>query len=290
MHKMRAVGAFIGLAIGDALGAPLEGLPPPPLAVTEMTEGGIHNVAIGQYTDDTLQASALAETLIKYGGFDPDDFAHRLVRVYHAHPEFFGPTSRAVLDLVEEGVRPADAARMAHEARGGSRSNGSVMRGIPVGIFYPPQEVREASLAASRVTHFDPAAGEASAFVNRMVSGMCRGEEVPVAFDRALAACEDPELRGLLEDYRAYPPEPSLDAVLCTHCAVRIFMDAVSFLDAVVAAVNLGGDADTVGAIVGGLAGARFSCEAIPPSWLAALRDREDLLALARRLVRVSRA
>jgi ADP-ribosyl-[dinitrogen reductase] hydrolase len=164
------------------------------------------------------------------------------------------------------------------------------MRGIPVGIFYPPGEVREVSLAASRVTHFDPAAGEASAFVNRMVSGLCRGEEASVAFGRALAACEDPELRGLLEDYRAHPPEPSLDAVLCTHCAVRVFMDASSFREAVVTAVNLGGDADTVGAIVGGLAGARYGCEAIPPSWLAALQDREELVDLARRLARVSRA
>ncbi len=290
MHKMRAVGALVGLAIGDALGAPLEGLPPAPFAVTEMVGGGIHDVDIGQYTDDTLQASALAQTLIECGGFDPAEFARRLVLVYHAHPEFFGPTSRAVLDLVDEGVAPTVAARMAHEARGGSRSNGSVMRGIPVGIFYLPGEVREASLAASRVTHFDPVAGEASAFVNRMVSGICRGEEVPVAFARALAACKDRELLGLLEDYRAYPPEPSLDAVLCTHCAVRVFMDAVSFREAVVTAVNLGGDADTVGAIVGGLAGARYGCEAIPPSWLAALRDREEIIDLARRLCAASRA
>ncbi|KDE56509.1 ADP-ribosylglycohydrolase family protein [Methanoculleus sp. MH98A] len=289
MHKMRAVGAFVGLAIGDALGAPLEGLPPAPIAVTEMQSGGIHDVAAGQYTDDTLQASALAQTLLECGGFDPEDFARRLVLVYRAHPEFFGPTSRAVLDLIEKGVAPTIAAGMAHETQGGSRSNGSVMRGIPVGIFYPPGEVREASLAASRVTHFDPAAGEASAFVNRMVSGMCRGEEAPVAFGRALAACENPELRGLLEDYRAHPPEPSLDAVLCTHCAARIFMDAPSFREAVVAAVNLGGDADTVGAIVGGLAGARYGYGAIPPSWLAALQDREELVDLARRLVRVSR-
>ncbi|WP_214020593.1 ADP-ribosylglycohydrolase family protein [Methanoculleus sp.] len=290
MHKMQAVGAFIGLAIGDALGAPLEGLPPAPIAVTEMLGGGIHDTLPGQYTDDTLQASALAQTLVECGGFDPDDFSRRLIRVYRAHPEFFGPTSRAVLDLIEGGVCLGDAARMVHEARGGSRSNGSVMRGIPVGIFYPPQEVREASLAASRVTHFDPVAGEASAFVNRMVSGMCRGEEAPVAFGRALAACGDPELRRLLEDYRAYPLSPSLDAVLCTHCAVRVFMDASSFREAVVAAVNLGGDADTVGAIAGGLAGARYGCEAIPASWLAALHDREDLLALARRLALVSRA
>ncbi len=284
MDEMRAVGAFIGLAIGDALGAPLEGLPPAPIAVTEMSGGGIHNTLPGQYTDDTLQASALAQTLIRCGGFDPDDFARRLVLVYRAHPEFFGPTSRAVLDLIGSGLRPGAAARMVHRALGGSRSNGSVMRGVPVGIFYPPEAVREMSLAASRVTHFDPVAGEASAFVNRMVSGMCRGEEVDTAFGRALAACHDPELRGLLEDYRAYPPEPSLDAVLCTHCAVRVFMDASSFREAVVAAVNLGGDADTIGAIVGGLAGARFGYGAIPESWLSALRDREDLLALARQL------
>lgn len=289
MNEMRAVGAFIGLAIGDALGAPLEGLPPGPIAVTEMQGGGIHNTSPGQYTDDTLQASALAETLLRCGGFDPDDFARRLVLVYRAHPEFFGPTSRAVLDLIGSGLAPSVAARMVHEARGGSRSNGSVMRGIPVGIFYPPGEVREVSLAASLVTHFDPVAGEASAFVNRMVGGICRGETVDAAFGQALVSCPDPELRGLLEDYRAYPPEPSLDAVLCTHCAVRVFMEASSFREAVVAAVNLGGDADTVGAIVGGLAGAHFSFRAIPDSWLAVLRDREDLLTLARELARASR-
>ncbi len=288
MDEMRAVGAFIGLAIGDALGAPLEGLPPGPIAVTEMSGGGIHNTLPGQYTDDTLQASALAQTLVGCGKFDPDDFARRLVLVYRANPEFFGPTSRAVLDLIEGGVRPPAAARMVHEARGGSRSNGSVMRGVPVGIFYPPDAVREVSLAASAVTHFDPVAGEASAFVNRMVSGMCRGEGAAIAFRRALAACPDPELRGLLEDYRAYPLEPSLDAVLCTHCAVRVFMDAPSFRDAVVTAVNLGGDADTVGAIVGGLAGAHFGCRAIPASWLSALCGREDLIALARRLTLAS--
>lgn len=287
---MQAVGAFIGLAIGDALGAPLEGLPPGPFVVTEMQGGGIHNTLPGQYTDDTLQASALAQTLVRRGGFDPEDFAKRLVQIYRAHPKFFGPTSRAVLDLIEEGVSPGAAARLVHETRGGSRSNGSVMRGIPVGIFYPPKEVREVSLAASGVTHHDPVAGEASAFVNRMVSGICRGEGVGAAFGQALSACRDTELRALLEDYREHPPDPSLDAVLCTHCAVRVFMEASSFREAVVAAVNLGGDADTVGAIVGGLAGARYGYEAIPAPWLSALQDREELLALARRLARVSRA
>jgi len=289
MLKTHGVGALIGLAIGDAMGAPLEALPPPRMTVTEMEGGGIHDVLPGQYTDDTLQAAALAQTLLACGGFDPDDFVRRLVWVYHTNPDFFGPTSRAVLDLIESGIPAGTAARLVHEERGGSRSNGCVMRGIPIGIFYTPDEVREVSLAASRVTHFDPAAGEASAFVNRMVSGMCRGEEAATSFGRALRACRDHELLGMLENYRAYPPVPSLDAIVCTHCAVRVFTDARSFKDAVIAAINMGGDADTVGAITGGLAGARFGLEAIPSSWLARLRDRDELLSLAWRLVLVSR-
>ncbi|NLA38747.1 MAG: ADP-ribosylglycohydrolase family protein, partial [Methanomicrobiales archaeon] len=191
MEEIQSVGAFIGLAIGDAMGAPLEGLPPRSIAVTEMLGGGIHNTLPGQYTDDTLQASALAETLIHCGGFDADDFAGRLLRVYHAHPEFFGPTSGAVLDLIGSGEKPEVAAARVHEMRGGSRSNGSVMRGIAIGIFYPQGEVRAASLAASRATHFDPAAGEASAVVNRIVSGICRGEEREDAFTEALDGCQD---------------------------------------------------------------------------------------------------
>lgn len=289
MNGMLAVGAFIGLATGDAMGAPLEGLPPRPIAVTEMQGGGIHNTLPGQYTDDTLQASALAETLIQCQGFNAEDFAGRLIRVYRTYPGFFGPTSRAVLDLVENGLEPEAAAARVHEERGGSRSNGSVMRGIPIGIFYPPGEVREMSLAASRVTHFDPVAGEASAVINQMVSGMCRGEEADAALGEAVTACRDAELKDLLEDYQAYPPEPSLDAVLCTHCAIRVFMEASSFREAVVAAVNLGGDADTVGAITGGLAGARWGLEAIPESWLSVLQDREELFDRARRLWSVSR-
>jgi ADP-ribosyl-[dinitrogen reductase] hydrolase len=289
MNQMRAVGAFIGLAIGDAMGAPLEGLPPRPIAVTEMLGGGIHGTLPGQYTDDTLQALALAETLIRCQRLDVDDFVGRLIQVYRAHPEFFGPTSRTVLDLIEDGLDPGAAATRAHETRGGSRSNGSVMRGIPVGVFYPPGEVREMSLAASRITHLDPAAGEASAVINRMVSGMCRGEGVDEAFGAAVAACRDAELKAMLEDYRAYPPEPSLDAVLCTHCATRILLEAPSLRDAIVRAVNLGGDADTAGAITGGLAGARWGIAAIPESWLSVLQDREKLLDRARRLWSVSK-
>ncbi len=288
MRYLHAVGALIGLALGDALGAPLEGLPPPARRVTEMQGGGLHHVRPGQYTDDTLQACALADSLVVCRGFCPQGFVLRLLRAYRSHPEFFGPTSGAALDLIAAGAAPEAAARTVHKRKGGSRSNGSVMRGVPLGIFYRPDRVRDVSMVCSRLTHFDPVAGECSSFVNRMVSEMCRDASRRTAFDRALADCRSRELAALLGKYREHPPDPSLDAVLCTHCAVAVFMDAPSFADAVIAAVNLGGDADTVGAVTGALAGACWGYSAAPDSWLRALQDGQQLLALARRLWAVS--
>ncbi len=285
----QATGALLGLAFGDALGAPLEGAPPPLRQVREMQEGGIHRVRPGQYTDDTLQACALAQSLIAGGGFAPDDFVARLIRGYRAHPGFYGPTSRAVLELVEAGTAPEAAAREVHERKGSSRSNGSVMRGIPIGIYYPPESVREVSMACSRLTHYDPVAGEASAFVNRMVSELVRGASRRTAYERALAACRDDEVSGMLGAYAEYPLVPSLDAVLCTHCAVAIFLEAPGGADAVITAVNLGGDADTVGAVTGALSGALWGYAAFPESWCRALQDREKICAVAGRLWSASR-
>ena len=214
-----------------------------------MLGGGFHDALPGQYTDDTLQALALAETLIRCQRLDVDDFVGRLIQVYRAHPEFFGPTSRTVLDLIEDGLDPGAAATRAHETRGGSRSNGSVMRGIPVGVFYPPGEVREMSLAASRITHLDPAAGEASAIINRMVSGMCRGEGVDEAFGAAVAACRDAELKRCLKITGLYPPEPSLARL----CPLRDRDPSRRHPSVTLSCGGQRSDADT-GAITGGLA------------------------------------
>jgi ADP-ribosyl-[dinitrogen reductase] hydrolase len=210
------------------------------------------------------------------------------MRGYRAHPEFYGPTSACVLDLIEIGVEPEAAARAVHEELGRSRSNGSVMRGVPIGIFYRPALVRDVSMACSRLTHYDPVAGESSAFVNRMVSELSRGASRSAAYERALAACRSDEVAAMLGAYGRYPLVPSLDAVLCTHCAVAVFMEAPDAAEAVITAVNLGGDADTVGAVTGALAGAAWGCGAFPDSWYRRLMDRERLIDLARALAAVS--
>jgi ADP-ribosyl-[dinitrogen reductase] hydrolase len=158
------------------------------------------------------------------------------------------------------------------------------MRGPPIGIFYRPTRVRDVSIGCSRLTHCDSVAGECSAFVILMTSLLCRGSTRDAAFSHALHACGDPDLADLLAAYRYHPLDPSLDAAAATHCAVACFMEAETAEDAILGAVNLGGDADTIGAIAGALAGAAWGVDALPRSWLVSLQDGPALYALAIRL------
>jgi len=280
----KAAGTLLGLAVGDSLGAPLEGLPPPEKYVTKMKSGGIHAISRGECTDDTLQAMGLAQSLVLCRGFSSEDFISRLISGFEKEPAYYGPTSRMVFSLIRKGVRPEEAAYIAHIRNGASRTNGSVMRGPPLGIFYPPGAVREVSLACSALTHYDPAAGECSAFVNQMVSEMCRGVSKMRAFCRALDLCENDEVVGRFGDFHAWPLEPSLDAVLSTHCALAVFMGSDTFEQTLVRAVNLGGDADTVGAIAGALAGAHYGFSAIPHRWLVDFKHTGQVLSVAQQL------
>jgi ADP-ribosyl-[dinitrogen reductase] hydrolase len=281
LTESRTLGGLLGLATGDALGAPVEGLTAPPVPVRDMTGGGPRHREAGRITDDTLQALAVARSLIERHGFDPADLMSRLVHVYQRNPEFFGPTSTGVFEKVLRGIPPNQAARHVHEAEG-SRSNGSVMRGPPIGLYYrDAARVREVSLACSRLTHYDTVAGECSAVMNVMISLLSRGAAREHALRDALLACGNEEVRGMLSRYWKFPVDPSLDALLATHASISLFLTAGSFEEALIAAVNQGGDADTVGALTGALAGAYWGVESIPLRWVYRLQDAESILQMA---------
>ena len=288
--SVSAVGALTGLAIGDAMGAPFEGYPPPLGPVTQMHKDGSRMRNAGQYTDDTLQAIAVAESLINCRGFSPNDLMQRLIDGYTSYPEFYGPTSGAVFDLVQSGVSPDRAAQIVHIQRGGSRSNGSVMRGAPVGIFFDGPSLRDVSIRCSRLTHHDNTAAECSAWINQMVSDMCRGFSRDGAFSRALHRCNDDDVIRVLGAYHRYDPEPGLDALPATHAALTVFMDSRSFEEAIVRAVGLGGDTDTVGAVAGALAGAWSGTMGIPSRWLADLEDCSMITSLGAKLWMVAQS
>ena len=281
---MRHVGSLVALAIGDAMGAPLEGSRKPEVWLAEFRPGGRHFRKKGEFTDDTLQACAVAESLVACGGFCENDLVMKLSDAYIVRPEWFGPTSTLFFDLVRSGTVPHRAALLVHKKNHGSRTNGSVMRGFPLGIFCPAPEVYTMSLACSRLTHFDPVGGHCSAFLNVMVSDMCRGSSRAAAFRHARSLCRDNEVRAVLGSYDQYDPNPSLDAVLCSHAALHSFMHAKSPEMAILSAVNLGGDADTVGACAGALAGACWGLDALPMRWKNGLEGYDRLVQLAERV------
>lgn len=285
LYYLRAAGCLIGLAVGDALGAPLECLSPQSVPVKRFISGGVHGLPAGSATDDTYLALAFAESLIYNRGYSRDDFLRRMIDEYLCAPKFYGPTSRFVFEAElrkNNAVSQKDPAIELYESRGGrsgngGRSNGSVMRGAPAGIFYPPATVREISMESSRITHRHPIACECTAFVNQMISRMVRGEEKRAAFEGALMQCGDEEVREMLENRERYPINPDMDALLTTHAAVSVFMDSSSFEEMIVTAVNMGGDADTVGAVCGALGGAYWGLESIPKDLVAGLLERERI-------------
>jgi len=282
--NLRHAGSLIALAIGDAMGAPLEGSLQSEAWVTDMRPGGRHFRKKGMITDDTLQAMAVAESLAACRGFNQKDLISRLFAGYEKRPEWYGPTSSLFFDLVRSGTLPHQAARLVHQRRGGSRTNGSVMRGFPLGIFYPAPEVYAISMACSQLTHYDPVAGHCSAFLNVMVSDMVRGVSRTRAFRHAVSLCPDPEVHAMLGSYDEHTPDSSLDSVLCSHAALHCFMHARTLEGAIMSAINLGGDADTVGACCGALAGAYWGLEAVPDRWSRDLEGKDALVKLADKL------
>jgi ADP-ribosyl-[dinitrogen reductase] hydrolase len=277
------------MAIGDALGAPLEGCPAPLSPLIDLKAGGLFPRKAGEITDDSLQALAVAASLSACRGYSPEDCTVRLIRAYRKAPEWFGPTSSKVFERLIAGEDPEKAVLEVHLASG-SRSNGSVTRGLPAGLFFPAAEVGEVSLSLSRLTHYDPVAGACSAFVNRLESEMMLGVPKTVALGRALAGCGRDEVTDLLGSWDRHPVDPGLDALLCTHAAVACFLRSVSFEDALIRAVNLGGDADSVGACCGAMAGVYYGGWGIPGRWLRDLSLAGECLSLGHRLWAASRA
>ena len=235
---------------------------------------------MGEFTDDTEQALALAGSLIKCGYFDPIDVMRNLIFAYTTNPRFYGPTSSSVFTGVQNGRAPLDVSRELYES-GGGRTNGSVMRGTPLGIFYPPDAVWNVSIACSRLTHYHPVACECSAVVNTMISCLCRGAGREEAYAYALGNVTSAELRRVLSDLQKFPLTPSLDALAATHCAVALFLANDTYQRTVSAAIMLGGDTDTIAAIAGAMAGAYQGLNGIPAPWLFNIRRIHEIIDIA---------
>jgi len=291
-------GALVGLAVGDALGAPLEFQPArsPENYVVDMIGGGWLKLEPGAYTDDTQMTLCTVESLLTKRVFDPDDIARRFVVWMQSSPPDIGSHTRAVLTAIAGGKPWEAASRAAQEENPNNAPNGSLMRCAPLAMFFyrHPDYAATLSPVLSRITHTHPDCEWSCVFVNVAVALLLAGRDRQEAIYAAGDACEEAS-EGVLERVRrAMQPQNTTSPtgyVLDTlEVAVWCFLHTQSFEAAVVAAVNRGEDADTVGAVVGALAGAHYGLSGIPERWLAPLQNRDGLIADSDRLMELARS
>lgn len=305
-----ALGALIGMVVGDALGAPFEfqepGIyreanPAPRLGGRgEMRGGGTFAWRPGEFTDDSQMALALAESLIACRGLDPSDLWARW-RHWAAGARDVGVQTGTVLRSVDH----VGAAAALHETNGGrTAGNGSVMRNTPIGLWAASRSLAELialATAQATLTHHDRHNGYAASIHAAMIRAGIRGEDVFAAIDEVLdllpAEARDRWAPLLAPGYVAEAGASNGDVFTCLAQAVWAVRGATSFEDAVVRAVELGRDTDTVAAVAGSIAGARWGIQAIPSRWTTYLNGQvarpggEDvydywaLLTIARALI-----
>ncbi|MER6030564.1 ADP-ribosylglycohydrolase family protein [Streptomyces sp. NPDC001851] len=278
----RAVGAVLGSAVGDALGAPFEFGPegafsarfPHPGHGGELCGGGGWDP--GEATDDTQMAILTAESLLECGGLDLPDVFGRFQRWAAAGPKDIGLQTEAVLTSGD----PWDTAAARHfRTSQRAAGNGALMRAAPSAVHFA-RRGREATMDAARrlsaLTHGDPAAWEGTAALHELIRVALTGEDPLTAVPGTLAALH-PDHRQryavvLAPDWHPDRATEFNGAVWpCLGSAVWALRTTESYEEAIRAAIDLGGDTDTVAAVTGALAGAVYGAEAIPPRWLEPL-------------------
>ncbi len=283
-------GSMLGTALGDSLGVPLEGSP----FFKEVRE--IHE----RYTDDTAMMIGIAESLVECRGLDEDHLAMRFMENFEIEPwRGYGSGPPRIFQMMRQGADWNEELDKSFYP-GGSYGNGSAMRVAPVGLFYYDAdrgELREAVRRTSRITHSHPLAVEGAAMEAYAVALALQREEnmlerleeftgEDIYREKIQAA------KRLLNDKAGRERVVQelgngIEAFNSVPTAIFSFLSSPSFEEALVYAVSLGGDADTIGAMCGAVAGAWWGETEIPERWKEKLENRGYLENLAGKLFRI---
>lgn len=289
------LGSILGLAIGDALGAPFEFRRRTqvafPLPAFELPWMGFPP---GTWTDDTAMARNLWLSLIDAGGsLDPGDVRERHLAWLASGPPDVGNQTR--LALQEAAAGAPEPARAVFERRGPevSAGNGSVMYCPPLGVARArtPDRLLDEAPALSRLTHWDGRCQTACLAVTSTVAALVRGEAEDAAVLNGLAVVSDreggEELEFLVGEAGRSRHIDGPDQGFCLFTAgiaLQVVGEGLGFEEGLRYVVGLGGDTDTNAAVAGGLLGALHGAGAIPSGWLDRLVQRKAIEEEAERL------
>ncbi len=280
--QSRAQAAYLGLALGDALGATVEFMTPREIAGRygvhrDLVGGGWLRLRPGKVTDDTTMALALGDAILAQSGrVEALACARGFDAWMRAKPPDIGNTVRRNLILFRRsGIPLAPASE--HDA-----GNGAAMRLLPAALVTlgeEDSEVLAATQAQARVTHNNPLSDAACEFLSFAVQDAVRGADLRQLYRKRIApfVANHPlyNWRGKRND------NPSGYVVDTLRTVLQSLLSTDSFESCLIDVVNRGGDADTTGAIAGMLAGALYGLPALPIRWLRGL-DSEIRSRVAR--------
>ena len=292
----RCRGALLGLAIGDALGTTLEFRPPGSFQpLTDMMGGGHFCLQKGYWTDDTSMALCLGHSLVACGGFDAHDQMRRycdwLDNGYMSsigNCFDVGMTVSGALRRFQKTGNPYAGARAAWTS-----GNGSIMRLAPVAIAFQrhPERAIAQAIESSKTTHAAPLCLDSCGLLAAILTALLHSADKSVLEQIDYAATTEPVQRLQHGSWRhkQYAELTGSGFVIdCLEAALWCFWHTDNYADCVLAAANLGNDADTTAAVAGQLAGACYGLDAIRSDWHQALHQREAITALADQLFELS--
>lgn len=286
----RVLGAYLGLAVGDALGATVEFMTPTEIRAQyglhrQIVGGGWLRLRPGQVTDDTTMSLALGAAILAHAGIQPLLAAQAFDQWMRGKPVDIGNTVRRNLSSFRRTGNPI-APPSEHDA-----GNGAAMRVLPIALAYygqSEQRIVEANRAQAHVTHHNALSDAACETLIFMVHDFLAGHD--------LDSVEQRRAEALVRSFPVYAYDrkhcanPSGYVVDTLQAVFQSLFATDNFEDCLVEAVNRGGDADTTGAIAGMLAGACYGNARIPGRWLKSLdpRIREACITQAADLIRLS--
>lgn len=286
-------GALVGTAVGDALGAPVEGHSQVPSAYLE----SLHEEADLAYTDDTAMTIGVARSLVEHDRFVGQHMAETFAAIHEREPwRGYGAGPPQVFSRLSRGVSWNLAARHLFEGQG-SFGNGGAMRVAPVALHAFPDYQRTARIArlSASITHTHPLGLDGAAVQALAVSyslqttdALDPADLVSTLIEHVESSVFESKLKfiGLNLGVRSLDELADvLGTGIAAHASVPTAVASYvthsdSFAEAVLAAISLGGDTDTIGAMTGAIAGARHGYAAIPTPWRG-VEGAEELISLA---------
>lgn len=272
-------GGLFGVAIGDALGASVEFMTPKQIiekhgVVTEILGGGMFGFHKGEVTDDTDMTLCVAKGILKNPLFPIEDIGEEFLKWQKGRPKDIGMTVQYALSFYSSSDDWEMAAKQTHTYLGEkSAGNGTLMRTLPIALAYKNiEKIITISTQQSKMTHYDDLANEACVIYNKVAHRLLLDEELKKAIHE--------EVQGTRYEH-VLSTEPTCVpdgyVVHTMEWVVYSLLHTSSFEEAVQFAVNLGYDADTVGAITGGLAGIYYGYDTLPIRYVNDLLIKEEL-------------